>query len=312
MNNTNRWVKMYQSPNLEFVVNQSIWFEGEAKFADVILPACTNFERTDISEWAGLGGYGHHGQQQLNHRVIVFQAPAIEPQGESKSDFWIFNELCKPLGLANYFSEGCQRDRLGQARLSRLRPAENDVVEEISQARLFRGAGREGEAARAGVVPLVLREPQEGRAGGAAAAVRLHRGIFARVADAVRQARIRVQFASALQRPGAAADRQIRAVMGGRAFRRIVRALSAATAHAALEIFVPHPGRRQGFVPAQHRGPSRQGRRLLLLDRAPECRRRQGARHQQARPDQGVQRPRRGDLCGAADAAAAARRGAWL
>src|SRR5262247_1592822 len=52
MNNTNRWVRMYQSPNLEFVVNQSIWFEGEAKFADVILPACTNFERVDISEWA--------------------------------------------------------------------------------------------------------------------------------------------------------------------------------------------------------------------------------------------------------------------
>jgi molybdopterin guanine dinucleotide-containing S/N-oxide reductase-like protein len=106
MNNTNRWVRMYQSANLEFVVNQSIWFEGEAKFADVLLPACTNFERTDISEWAGLGGYGHHGQQQLNHRVIIFQAPAIKPQGESKSDYWIFNELCKPLGLANYFSEG--------------------------------------------------------------------------------------------------------------------------------------------------------------------------------------------------------------
>ena len=77
MNNTNRHVRMYQSDRLEFVVNQSIWFEGEAKFADVILPACTNFERVDISEWAGLGGYGHHGQQQLNHRVIIFQAPAI-------------------------------------------------------------------------------------------------------------------------------------------------------------------------------------------------------------------------------------------
>ena len=106
MNNTNRWVKMYQSANIEFVVNQSIWNEGEAKFADVILPACTNFERPDISEWAGLGGYGHHGQQQLNHRVIVFQAPAIKPMGESKSDFWIFNELLKKLGLSNYFSEG--------------------------------------------------------------------------------------------------------------------------------------------------------------------------------------------------------------
>jgi molybdopterin guanine dinucleotide-containing S/N-oxide reductase-like protein len=106
MNNTNRWVKMYQSDKLEFVVNQSIWNEGEAKFADIILPACTNFERVDISEWAGLGGYGHHGQQQLNHRVIVFQAPAIEPLGESRSDYWIFNEILKRMGLANYFSEG--------------------------------------------------------------------------------------------------------------------------------------------------------------------------------------------------------------
>ena len=106
MNNTNRHVRMYQSENIEFVVNQSIWFEGEAKFADVVLPACTNFERTDISEWAGLGGYGHHGQQQLNHRVIIFQAPAIEPLGESKSDYWILNQICARLGLANYFSEG--------------------------------------------------------------------------------------------------------------------------------------------------------------------------------------------------------------
>jgi trimethylamine-N-oxide reductase (cytochrome c) len=106
MNNTNRHVRMYQSENLEFVVNQSIWFEGEAKFADIIFPACTNFERVDISEWAGLGGYGHHGQQQLNHRVIIFQAPAIKPLGESKSDYWIFTEVCKRLGLANYFNEG--------------------------------------------------------------------------------------------------------------------------------------------------------------------------------------------------------------
>ena len=106
MNNTNRHVRMYQSENLEFVVNQSIWFEGEAKFADVILPVCTNFERVDISEWAGLGGYGHHGQQQLNHRVIIFQAPAIKPLGESKTDYWIFTEICKRLGLANYFNEG--------------------------------------------------------------------------------------------------------------------------------------------------------------------------------------------------------------
>ena len=106
MSNSNRHVKMYQSKNLEFVVNQSIWFEGEAKFADVILPACTNFERPDISEWAALGGYAHHGQTQLNHRVIVFQHEVIKPMGESKSDYEIFNGICKRLGLSAYFSEG--------------------------------------------------------------------------------------------------------------------------------------------------------------------------------------------------------------
>ena len=276
MNNTNRWVKMYQSPNLEFVVNQSIWFEGEAKFADVILPACTNFERTDIS---GMGGARRlrpsrpAAAQSPGHRV---PGAGDRAAGRIEIRFLDLQRAVQAARPGQLLLRRLQRDRLGQARLPRVRHAENDVVEEIPQARLFRRAGGEREAARAGVVPLVLREPQERRAGGAAAAIRLHRRIFARVADPIRQARIRVQFASAFQRSGAAADRQIRAVMGGRAFRRTVRALSAATAHPALQIFVPHPGRRQGFVPAQYRGPSRQGRRLLLLDRAPECRRRQG------------------------------------
>jgi trimethylamine-N-oxide reductase (cytochrome c) len=106
MSNTNRHIEMYRSDKLEFVVNQSIWHEGEAKFADVILPACTNFERYDISEWAALGGYAYHGQTQLNHRVLVFQHKAIEPLGESRSDFEIFNGICKRLGLSAYFSEG--------------------------------------------------------------------------------------------------------------------------------------------------------------------------------------------------------------
>ena len=57
MTDTNRWVRMYQSPKLEFVVNQDCWWCTETKLADVILPACTNLERDDISEWASSGGY---------------------------------------------------------------------------------------------------------------------------------------------------------------------------------------------------------------------------------------------------------------
>jgi trimethylamine-N-oxide reductase (cytochrome c) len=103
---TNRYVKAYRSDGLEFVVNQSIWMEGEAKFADIILPACTSFERWDISEFANCGGYIQHSFNQCNHRVITMQHKCIQPLGESKSDFQIFLELSKRLGFAAMFSEG--------------------------------------------------------------------------------------------------------------------------------------------------------------------------------------------------------------
>ncbi len=106
MTNTNRYVNMYRTDKLEFVVNQSIWFEGEARFADVILPACTSFERWDISEFANCGGYIQHSFTQCNHRVAVMQHKCIEPLGESKSDFQIFLELANRLGVGANFSEG--------------------------------------------------------------------------------------------------------------------------------------------------------------------------------------------------------------
>ncbi|MBF0413964.1 MAG: molybdopterin-dependent oxidoreductase [Desulfamplus sp.] len=106
MPDSNRYVKAYRSENLEFVVNQAIWFEGETKFADIILPACTNFERYDIGETANSGGYSHHQFTQWNHRVITFQHRCIKPLGESKSDYQIFLELAQRLDLGAPFSEG--------------------------------------------------------------------------------------------------------------------------------------------------------------------------------------------------------------
>jgi molybdopterin guanine dinucleotide-containing S/N-oxide reductase-like protein len=110
---TNKWVKMYQSPELEFVVNQDMHFSPEGRFADVILPACTNLERTDIGEFcsSGNGGYASHGQSGNNWQVIVYQKKAIEPLGESQSDYWIFSQLAERLGFGEEFTEG--RDEEG-------------------------------------------------------------------------------------------------------------------------------------------------------------------------------------------------------
>ena len=106
MTDTNRWVKMYQSPKLEFVVNQDCWWCTETGFADIILPACTNFERNDIGEWSSVGGYSHHASSVCNHRVIVYQQKCIEPVGESKSDYQILTDLAERLGVKQEYTEG--------------------------------------------------------------------------------------------------------------------------------------------------------------------------------------------------------------
>jgi len=110
MTNTNRWVKAYRSANLEFIVNQNIYMEGETKFADLVLPACHNFERWDIGEWAHCSGYIPHSSYATNHRTVVFQKKCIEPQGESKADYEIFAMVAKRLGFYDKFTEGGMTD----------------------------------------------------------------------------------------------------------------------------------------------------------------------------------------------------------
>ena len=103
---TNRYVKAYRTERLPFAVCQGIWNEGEAKFADIVLPACTNFERWDISEFANCSGYIADSYTQTSHRVISLQKKCIEPLGESKSDYDIFAYLGKKLGVYEAFTEG--------------------------------------------------------------------------------------------------------------------------------------------------------------------------------------------------------------
>jgi anaerobic selenocysteine-containing dehydrogenase len=105
MMDTNRWAQAYRHDSIEFVVSQTIYNEPEARFADIIFPACTNFERDDIGEWARISGYSLH-LAPTNARVICHQQKAIEPRGESKSDYDIYTMLADKLGFKEKFTEG--------------------------------------------------------------------------------------------------------------------------------------------------------------------------------------------------------------
>jgi anaerobic selenocysteine-containing dehydrogenase len=110
MTETNRFVTAYREGKVPFVVNQAIWFEGETRFADIIFPACTNFERWDIGDWAHPSGYGTHKFDQVNHRIIVLQKKCIEPLGDSKPDYEIFALLADRLGFRDKFTDGGHTD----------------------------------------------------------------------------------------------------------------------------------------------------------------------------------------------------------
>lgn len=107
MTETNQWVRMYQSPKLEFAVIQDCWWGAETHFADIILPACTNFEQSDISEGSNAGGAGYgsvpHGN---NYRVVTYQKKCIEPLWESKPDYEIYAALAERLAFKEEYTEG--------------------------------------------------------------------------------------------------------------------------------------------------------------------------------------------------------------
>ena len=86
----NRLVKAWQKPNT-IIVNE-IWWNAQARHADIIFPANTALERNDL---------------MLNPRdpTIVANKKSIESFADSKTDFEIFSGLANRLGFESTFTE---------------------------------------------------------------------------------------------------------------------------------------------------------------------------------------------------------------
>ncbi|MBI3013518.1 MAG: molybdopterin-dependent oxidoreductase [Candidatus Tectomicrobia bacterium] len=76
-------------PQLEFLVVSDHFLTASAEVADLVLPACTIFEKTDL-----IPGIFFQLQQKV-----------VEPEGESKSDLEIFAGLADRLGFGEYFRD---------------------------------------------------------------------------------------------------------------------------------------------------------------------------------------------------------------
>lgn len=69
-----------------FLVVHDLFLTETAKYADIVLPAASSFENTDI-----YSSYWHHYMQ--------IQEPVIEPYGESKSNVEVFRLLAEGMGF---------------------------------------------------------------------------------------------------------------------------------------------------------------------------------------------------------------------
>ncbi len=96
-NDGNLTIESMKSPKIECIVAQHPWMENDCLFSDLVLPANTTFEVEDITT-SIRGG--------VQYQNMVFQRQAIEPIGESKSDYEIVLEVAKKLGLEEEVTEG--------------------------------------------------------------------------------------------------------------------------------------------------------------------------------------------------------------
>ena len=95
----NRLAEAWTRP--ETIIVQDPMFTATAQRADIVLPATTSLERNDLA-----------GNKRSD--FILAMQKAIEPLGESRADFDIFNAIAEKLGAADRFNEG--RDEMGWLR----------------------------------------------------------------------------------------------------------------------------------------------------------------------------------------------------
>ncbi len=85
-------------PKLEFIAVTDLFMTTTAQYADLVLPACTFFETTDIGAPIGNG----------SHEYIQLQQKVIEPMYESRPDIEIYTMLAEKMGFDAFLDKSAE------------------------------------------------------------------------------------------------------------------------------------------------------------------------------------------------------------
>ena len=108
-NHGNWTIEAHRDDSIEFMVAQHPWLENDCLYADIILPANTTMEVEDVLT---------NVRQGPPYQTCMLQEKAIEPVGESKSDYEIVLAVADKLGMTDQVTKGKIRSRISKRRSS--------------------------------------------------------------------------------------------------------------------------------------------------------------------------------------------------
>jgi anaerobic dimethyl sulfoxide reductase subunit A len=79
---------------VECLIVQDNFLTPTARFADIVLPACTQLEAWGVEDGWKFGD------------EVLLMPKTVEPLGESRSDYWIGSQLAERLGIGKAYTEG--------------------------------------------------------------------------------------------------------------------------------------------------------------------------------------------------------------
>ena len=147
---------------VEFLVAQDHFLTPTARFADIVLPATTFWERNDVhTSWSGAGHYA------------IFMRQAIAPMYQCRNDIDIFTALASRLGIEGYNDK---------SELDWLRSLTADVVDDFD-AFMQQGVARFPPPADAVAFARQIREPERCRFATPSGKIELYSTVLARNPD---------------------------------------------------------------------------------------------------------------------------------
>jgi anaerobic dimethyl sulfoxide reductase subunit A len=143
---------------LEFIAVNEQFLTPTARHADVVLPICTDLERSDVvTAWA-------------NDCMVFYSPQVVEAEGESRSDFWVFSELARRMGFGHTFTQGRTQEAwierlLEQSRLDVDALVRDGIVRTDGAPRVGLAGYREDAVAHSLATPSGLIEISSSQAG---------------------------------------------------------------------------------------------------------------------------------------------------